>query len=158
MIQNRGQRLFPDLKFNCDGLIVSWIIGGLITSNASNMAQIQIWRISSNGNEQAYVLINTSYISSSASLASLKVHRINLDNPLPVKSGDFLGIYQTSDTYSKIQLEIYYQELSGPNNVIPVSEPIEPLERYNLFDLKRSVGGNNYPLVSPEFSKSCQNY
>ena len=116
-------RLMPDVAFNCNGTITSFLIGGSCSWNQANRSQypeIQIWR-NTGGNtytRQASreIRLAEGYFSPDGVL------QYNLTTPISFQSGDVLGVYQPPVNKSVVTLfyssSTTYQINSKPNSSV----------------------------------------
>ena len=126
------ERLFQDIKFNCDGYITDVIIGTKDLSSTSNPPEIHLWKRNDTGYEISNQTISLPYESAVSDMFTPFLRWYNLSPPVSVQKDDILGIYNYIPT-SGADCHIYYQRFSGPMNFYP-----------NLSE----TGDNHYPLVS----------
>ena len=137
------QRLFPDIRFTCNGLISKWIVGaGIVGNSSTSLTELQIWRRDSI-KENRFTKVNYSILplTMQAIGSNVNVYEYAPNPPLEFQDGDILGVYQPGQQDS--QLAVYYQENDGPENYrsdssVSTFTLVEPASRYD------------YPLVTVE--------
>ena len=142
--RDRDQRLFPDIRFTCNGFITKWIVGatfgGDFTSTGS-LPELQVWR-SAGG--ISFTKRNFS-IFPTTDQPFANVYEYTLTSPLEFQEGDILGVYQQRQVDS--QLVVYYQEDDGPDNYRQ-NGLYTALSTFTLMDAR----DYDYPLVTVEIS------
>ena len=88
------QQITPDLRFTCDGLITSWIIGGDWNRNNTPFPELQVWR--NIGNDTYQKIHGT--IAESPTMRTSFVYVYSDFQPIPVLAGDILGIFLASES------------------------------------------------------------
>ena len=141
------QRLFPDIRFTCNGFLTKWIFGAQTQASGGRMPELQIWRLNS-GSTNSYTKTNSSLITPNAVSGSPNVHEYVPSTPLQFNVGDILGVHQPPmDDPS--QLVMYYQANTGPVNYRRnVNDPP------NSFNAGSPINQYDYPLVSVEIITS----
>ncbi|XP_019861380.1 PREDICTED: uncharacterized protein LOC109589814 isoform X2 [Amphimedon queenslandica] len=116
-------RIFPDIRFTCDGIITNWIV----YTSSQYMPVIKI-RHSNNLTTTAATLNTTA--SNAVRITSL-LYNFTMSNEIAVQAGDILMIESNSTNY------MYYQQYNGPHN-------------YRLVDNNELIAldDNDYPLIS----------
>ena len=93
------QLLFPSVTFTCSGSIVKWIVGARWKSGM-NSPELQIWQPVGDG---VYTMKNNTVL-----LADVKedddVYEFPVTHPLPVQSGDILGLLQPHAIDSQLRI------------------------------------------------------
>ena len=148
--RDRELRLFPDISFTCGGYITKWIVGGQAIMEEGNfdLPELQVWRLTgTDGN--SYIRIHTSFLVPNEPTSIMNVHEYYPDPPLQVTAGDIIGLFQPQ--YSDSRFVVFYQETSGPSNV--VIEDIDPAPPTGLSGISACSNENDYPLVTVEFSE-----
>ena len=158
----RRQLILPEVKVTCDGLLTKWIIGAEWTFSFSRYLypELQVWRNSGN---DMYQKISGTYIYLPFSMSSNKIYEYSKFAPIPVQSGDILGIFVPRDGISRLRLRSenansnnptqYYYYFSDPSlsaspiDVIDIRNNEPPLARISY-----------YPLVSVEIGKLYSHY
>ena len=98
---DQRQQISPEMNFTCDGMITKWIIGADFIMNRDLYPEFQIWR---NDRDRVYTKIhNTPMIQFSPSLSD-GAYVFNFLEPIPVRSGDILGILIPPGASSKLRL------------------------------------------------------
>ena len=111
------QRLFPDIRFTCNGFITKWIVGAQTRSSGDRMPELQIWRLNSSSTN-SYTKANSSLIIPNALSGSPNVHEYVPSTPLQFNTGDILGVHQPAVSTSRLLM--YYQERDA---AVPVCSP-----------------------------------
>ena len=83
------QQITPDLRFTCDGLITSWIIGGDWNGNNTPFPELQVWR--NIGNDTYQKIHGT--IAEFPTMRISYVYVYSDFQPNPVLAGDILGMF-----------------------------------------------------------------
>ena len=141
--RERDQRLFPDIRFTCNGFITKWIVGATIRgdlSNAGRLPELQVWHSAGGSsltkrNFSIFTITNVPFTN---------VYEYTLTSPLEFQEGDILGVYQPRQRDS--QLVVYYQEDDGPDNYRQNGDTA--LSTFTLMDARDF----DYPLVTVEIS------
>ena len=97
---SQRQQISPEMRFTCDGMITKWIVGAEFDSRDNLYPELQIWR---NTGDTKYEKINGTLIEFQTSSPS-KVYEYEDFPPIPVKSGDILGIFLPRDRDSRLRL------------------------------------------------------
>ena len=145
----RQQRLFPDIKFTCNGLITKWIVGAQARTSGTRMPELQIWK-NSGGN--TFSKINSSLLIPNE-IGNSNVHEYTPDPPLMFQDGDILGVYQPR--FSQSQLIVYYQDNTGPVNYRQSGFVDNPLSSFTYSGTPANE--YDYPLVSVEVHATTGN-
>ena len=102
---DQRQQISPEMNFICDGMITKWIIGTDYIMNRYLYPEFQIWR---NVRDRVYTKIhNTSMIQFSPP-PSDGTYVLDLFAPIPVRSGDILGILIPSEMSNRAIKEHAY--------------------------------------------------
>ena len=144
----RQQRLFPNIRFTCNGFITKWIVGAQTLTSGSRMPELQIWRLNA-GSTNTYTKTNSSLITPNEIPGSPNVHVFIPSIPLQFNTGDILGVHQPrlggSDSI-RTRFVLYYQENTGPANYR--QDTSDPLSSFTLSSSPDDQ--YDYPLVSVE--------
>ena len=141
------QQISPEMNFTCDGMITKWIIGADFIMNQDLYPEFQIWR---NVRDRVYIKIHsTSTIQFFPSLSD-GTYVFDYFAPIPVKSGDILGILIPPGDSSKLRLRSaattppqYFIKTDGTDTQFDEIDIDQP-----------SVSSSMYlPLVTVEISK-----
>ena len=150
--RNRAQRIIPSLRFDCDGAITKWIVRASWRSDAQSFPELQLWRNSSRNG--VYTKVGNTTLIIAESNAS-RLYEFAVEPSLPFQTGDILGIFQPSNSRSR--LRILHRTGSGnPRNYVlrppgSVTEP--PLETFSTGSsgiIQQTV----LPLVTMEICKA----
>ena len=152
--RNRAQRIIPSLRFDCDGAITKWIVGASWrnAANATSFPDLQIWRNSSENG--VYMKVGNTTLFATRSNSS-RLYEFPVEPSLPFQRGDILGIFQPSNSRSRIR--ILYKTGSGnpPNFVFStggnITEP--PFETFNTSSPGVRLQ-TVLPLISVEICKA----
>ena len=147
--RQRQQRLFPNIRFTCNGFITKWIVGAQTLTSGSRMPELQIWR--RNRTTDSYTKTNSSIITPNEIPGSPNVHEFILSTPLQFNTGDILGVHQPRLTGSNLvssRFVLYYQENTGPANYRQITN--DPRSSFTLSS-SLLVNKYDYLLVSVEF-------
>ncbi|CAI8024639.1 hypothetical protein GBAR_LOCUS14308, partial [Geodia barretti] len=82
------QQISPEMRFICDGNITKWIIGADHGTNDILYPELQIWR---KAGDETYEKISGTFIEA-PTLVNTRIYEYDNFSPIPVKSGDILGI------------------------------------------------------------------
>ena len=102
------QQITPYMRFTCDGVITSWIIGADWNRNNSLFPEFQVWR---NVGNNTYQKIHGT-VAELPTRTTTSVHVFNDFQPIPVMAGDVLGIF----TSNKSRLIPLSETTSSPIN------------------------------------------
>ena len=142
--RERDQRLFPDIRFTCNGFITKWIVGATFGGDfesTGNLPELQVWQ-SAGGS--SFTKRNFS-IFPITDIPFTNVYEYTLTSPLEFQEGDILGVYQQRQGDS--QLVMYYQDDDGPDNYRQ-NGLTAALSTFTLMDAR----DYDYPLVTVEIS------
>ena len=89
------------MKFTCDGMITKWIIGADNNMNGNLNPELQIWRSIEN---ETYRKIKGTSIEFPVSQSGRIFYEYDVLPPIPVKSGDILGIFIPPHSFSRLHL------------------------------------------------------
>lgn len=106
-LQHYGQQvLFPDLSFNCSGLLTEWIFAASYRGGPSRNAlpELHVWRRSSVNSEVYGLVHSTTAEFDTESHTMYTLYNDSLLVPLPIEAGDILGIYQPSERKSRLSI------------------------------------------------------
>ena len=110
-------RIIPDLMFEADGYITRWIVATIDAfpfEDKPDYPDIQVWRDFEESSSEFTLVHSTSGLSPSLT-DDTNLYEYVLDEPWPVRAGDFIGMYVPDREKAKISL--YLTELSdGPQN------------------------------------------
>ena len=141
------QRIFPDIRFSCSGLLTKWIIGGEPHNSNKPLPELQIWRKT---DETNYFKTSFSLISTLPNVTSeVNVYEYIVDPPLEFQEGDVFGLYKPKEKDSV--LNIFLQENSGPFAYGLQEDATEALAKMTA-DPSMLLDQNDYPMVSAEIS------
>ena len=143
---DRRQQISPEMNFTCDGMITKWIIGADFNMSKIYNPELQIWR---NIENRTYEKINGTMFETGISLFS-NIYEFDNFSPIPVKSGDILGIFLPPRPQAKLRLRS--QNANSPTHYYLTTES----SNTKLIDVGQSYlisSYTNQPLVSVEFSK-----
>ena len=149
--KSQRQQISPEIKITCNGLITKWIIGADWSSSVSAYLypEIQVWR---NVGNETYRKISGTYVffPFRASVRANGIYEYTKFAPIPVESGDILGIF----TPNPSRLNLWFENDNSDNPKVyyrytdssATSSPYEELDRQNNDPLLGTA--SYYPLVS----------
>ena len=146
---DQRQQISPEMRFTCDGMITKWIIGAELHVSDNLYPELQIWR---NVGNRSYEKINGTLFETGISLFS-NIYESDNFSPIPVKSGDILGIFLPPQEQTRLRLRT--EIANGPTQyyLATGSSVISP---HSVIDIQQSHSIFSYtihPLVSVEFGK-----
>lgn len=151
------QVVFPDLSFNCSGLLKTWIFEASVhkpkkkPKSCLQAPQLHVWRKSTT---TEYRLVHNTTVQigteSSNMPGSCKVYNNSLEPSFPVQAGDILGIYQPVKDCSSLKIHLYPN--SDARTKIFYKDCSEPLSI--LFTDESRVRNDSIPLVSVVIGES----
>ena len=146
---SQRQQISPEMKFTCDGMITKWIIGAESVMNGNLNPELQVWRNSEN---ETYRKINGTLIEYPVSQSGIVFYEYNNFPPIPVKSGDILGIFIPPHSSSRLSL-VSERTTTPTQYVVPTDDFI--ISPYNVINIENNMVRTRsyHPLVSVEFSK-----
>ena len=149
--RNQQQRIFPQIKFTCDGNITKWIMGAIRNNTRDYFPELQIWR--DIGNDTYTKVGNTTPGNATPLLQDVAatVYEYSPEHPLEFQAGDILGVFQPRGPLS--HLRVYYEENNGPTSFDVVVDDTEPL--LDIFTLTQSGvrTSSDLPLITVEIGK-----
>ena len=145
ILTSERQQITPEMKFTCDGVITRWIIGANFNREETLYPEIEVWRNIGNG---TYKKINGMLIEFQTSVTR-SIYEYDGFTPVPVKSGDILGIFVPR--YSSSRLHLLSETATRPTHYYLSTES----SVYNEIDIQQSdvTKGTYHPLLSVEFGK-----
>ena len=146
----RQQRLFPDIKFTCNGFITKWIIGAQIrtTGITTELPEMQIWRRLTA--ESTYTKVGSSLLTNGVARNSNVIEYTPV-SPVEFQAGDILGVFQPRADHSKTLM--YYQHGTGPENHVYDVDTAS-----NSAPLQQDQLAYDYPLVTAEVIQGVYMY
>ena len=148
-VDNR-QQITPEMKFTCDGVIRKWIFGvKLQDEERSPTPEVQVWRKTANN---TYHKISGTGINIQEEDIEQNKRVIEYDDfqPIPVKSGDILGLFLPQSQDSRFVLMA--EETDSPTNYY-----ISTGSSWDVINIENSMNSlllQNYrPLISMEIGK-----
>ena len=148
-ITSQRQQISPEMRFTCDGMITKWIVGAEFDSRDNLYPELQIWR---NTGDTKYEKINGTLIEFQTSSSS-KVYEYEDFPPIPVKSGDILGIFLPGEGDSRLRLR---SESSGGPTQYFLTTTGATSSSHDEIDIvdENVVTASYHPLVTVEFGKT----
>ena len=136
------QQITPDMKFTCDGMITKWIVGASAQPEENQHPELQVWR---NIGNDVYQKINGTFIEP-ATLISF--------SPIPVKSGDILGIFIPPAALSRLAL--LSEKTNSPTNYyLPTGQSSEsPFDIIDIQSIPPVIEAEYWPMVTVEIGKN----
>ena len=146
---NQRQQITPSMKFLCDGLITKWIIGANLGLLDDLRPELQVWRKTGN---QMFERINGTFLDFENRIDS-DIYEYEDFSPIPVLSGDILGIFQPQRTLSRVR--IHSEEANEPTNYYYTTEGGSNggESPFNTIYPQNASSESYHPLISVEMSK-----
>ena len=147
------QQITPDMKFTCDGMITKWIITASAQPEVNQHPELQVWR---NIGNDVYQKINGTFIEPATLIDnSNSIYEYNSFSPIPVKSGDILGIFIPASGSSQLALLSEITDSRPTNYYRPTGQSNEsPYDTINILSLL-VVEGEYWPMVTVEIGKNA---
>ena len=145
------QQITPDMKFTCDGMITKWIITAFVQSEENHRPELQVWR---NIGNDVYQKINGTFIEPATLIDnSNSIYEYNSFSPIPVKSGDILGIFIPASALSRLAL--LSENTDSPTNYyLPTGQTSEPPhDTINIQSIPPVNEAEYWPMVTVEIGK-----
>ena len=143
------QQITPDMKFTCDGIITAWIVGANWNRTNSLFPEFQVWR---KIRRRKYKKISGRVPELQTSV-SPRINAYSVLPPMPVMSGDILGIFIPKN--SKLR-PLSESTNSKPKNYYLPTEDSEE-SSLEIFDLEENIGSlmrkSYHPLISAVIGK-----
>ena len=139
VVRDQQQRVFPDIRFTCDGSITKWIVGAGTGTGSSPSSEIQIWRRSG---AHSYTKVASTQLTTQ-SINNSNVYEYVPSLPLEFQEGDILGVYQNENSI----IVPYYQESTGPQNLC---HPDHLVSAPSTLVNPTTASAYDYPLVTVE--------
>ena len=149
----RRQLISPEMRFTCDGMITKWIIGAEWSSQLGDSfyPELQVWRNVAN---DTYQKISGTFFFA-INMQPNRIYEYSGFSPIPVKSGDILGIFIPRDSLSRVRL--WSERTSSPTQYYHYTgdSVTSPYDVINVGDINdTTVTTTSYrPLVSVEIGK-----
>ena len=150
---SQRQKISPEIKITCNGLITKWIIGAEWTSSVSAYLypELQVWK---NVGNDTYQKISGTYVFFPFSARANRIYEYTKFAPIPVESGDVLGIFIPPYSPSRLRLRSENDNSNNPKvyycstDSSATSSPSQELDRQN--NEPSLITSSYYPLVSVE--------
>ena len=146
---SQRQQISPEIKITCNGLITKWIVGADWNPSTSRYLypELQIWR---NVGNETYRKISGTYVFFPFIARANQIYEYTKFAPIPVESGDVLGIFLPRDSVSRLRLSSENDNSNNPKvyYLSATSSPYEELDRQNNEPSLSTA--SYYPLVSLE--------
>ena len=137
------QQITPDMKFTCDGMITTWIVGARLYPTKSLFPEFQIWR---NNGSSEYMKIS-GRVPGLQTIIFPRIIQYSVLPPMPVQSGDILGIFIPNNS----RLSLLSETTNSPTNYYLPTENSEE-SSLEIVDLGGNLGSlmreSYHPLVS----------
>ena len=146
---SQRQQISPEMRFTCDGNITKWIIGAGYDLNGNFYPELQIWRKAGN---ETYEKISGTFIEA-PTLVNTRIYEYDNFSPIPVKSGDILGIFLPRGFFSRLRL--LSEDTNTPTQYYRFTATFATVSPYNVLDIGNQfvLTSSYHPLVSVEFGK-----
>ena len=134
------QQITPDMRFTCDGVITSWIIGADWNRSNSLFPEFQVWR---NVWNNMYQKIHGT-VAELPTRTTTSVYVFSDFQPVPVMAGDVLGIFTPNNS----RLIPLSEKTSSPTNYYLPSGDSED-SSVDIINVQSNIMVEPYrPLVS----------
>ena len=146
------QQISPEMRFTCDGMITKWIVGAELCMPGNLYPELQIWR---NIGNAIYEKINGTLFQTWTSVFR-NIYESDDFQPIPVKSGDILGIFLPPQQQARLCLRS--EDDNGPTQyyLAPGSSDTQSIDIEQPYPT--ILTDTYHPLVSVEFGKYWYNY
>ena len=134
----RRQQITPDMRFTCDGMITKWIIGATWQGDDNLYPELQVWR---NIGNSTYQKINGTFVMPTTSSPD-RIYEYDGFPPIPVRSGDILGIFLPRTSRSRLRLTV--ENIDRPTNYYLTTDDSASESPYDVIDVQ------NMPLIMSE--------
>jgi hypothetical protein len=151
---SQRQQISPEMRFTCDGNITKWIIGADYDNrygeNDNLYPELQIWR---KDGDETYEKISGTFIEA-PTLVNTRIYEYDNFSPIPVKSGDILGIFIPRLFISRLRL--ISEDTNSPTQYYQFTDESATVSPHNVFDIGNQfvITSSYHPLVSVEFVRS----
>ena len=146
-LPEQWQWIMPDLNFTCSGTVTKLIFAARWYDGRSSYPDLQIWRPIGDG---TYMKMQSNTINPSVQNSTNRYEYI-LKQPLEVRTGDILGIFQPSQA----MIRFYIQYYPGNSQIMSYYFQNETSQFQNFSTLGRGVRGMSVlPLVNVEVETS----
>lgn len=140
---SQQQRLFPDIRWTCSGIVTRWVVAGEWNVEDWNMPVLQIWK----GATSSSYLVDSSLSPTKREVVEIAdgVFEITPDHPMPFRNGYCLGLFHPPSAKLNIQyspgsaVDTTYYEDTGIFTIPPT-----------LFSTFGSQQSTDQPLVYVE--------
>ena len=141
------QQISPEMRFTCDGIITKWIIGATYDGTDGLFPELQIWR---NIGDEKFKKINGTFIELTTVLSS-EVYEYGNFSPIPVKSGDVMGIFLPPF----FSFRLWYEAAINPIQYHLLTDSSALSSPCDEIDLEHDfvVTGRYQPMVAVGFGK-----
>ena len=135
------QQITPDMKFTCDGMITKWIITAFAQSEENQRPELQVWR---NIGNDVYQKINGTFIEpATLNNNQNSIYEYDSFSPIPVKSGDILGIFIPTAALSRLSL--LSENTDNPTNYyLPTG--ISSESPHDIIDIQSVIEAEYWPM------------
>ena len=147
------QQITPDMKFTCDGMITKWIITAFAQSEENQHPELQVWR---NIGNDVYQKINGTFIEPATLIDnSNSIYEYDSFSPIPIKSGDILGIFMPEADLSRLAL--LSENTDNPTNYyLPTGQSSEsPHDTINIQSMSPVIEAEYWPMVTVDIGKNA---
>ena len=138
------QQITPDMKFTCDGMITKWIITAFAQPEEN-----QVWR---NIGNDVYQKINGTFIEPET-LNHNSIYEYDSFSPIPIKSGDILGIFIPAAGSSRLAL--LSERTDSPTNyyLLTGQSSESPHDTIDIQSIPPVIEAEYWPMVTVEIGK-----
>ncbi|CAI8024638.1 hypothetical protein GBAR_LOCUS14308 [Geodia barretti] len=150
MYTSQRQQISPEMRFTCDGNITKWIVGAGYGAADNLYPELQIWR---KAGDETYEKISGTFIQA-PTLVNTRIYEYEDFPPIPVKSGDILGIFIPRRMSSRLRL--LSENTTSPTQYYQFTDGSATVSPHNVFEIGNQsvITASYHPLVSVEFVTS----
>ena len=155
VLQTDQQRLFPGLKFTCNGIVSSVIVGAYIDRGGlSAVPEVQVWRPEALNSDIYFRVSSASLLAVSLQEVPLSPGVYRLETSLSFERGDVLGIFYPARS------NVLIPSLSDYGSPVLSSDAPSPLSSPESFQWSGSTDNTTiqWPLVTFESGGKCNVY
>ena len=145
------QQITPDMKFTCDGMITKWIITAFAQPEENQRPELQVWR---NIGNDIYQKINGTFIEPET-LNHNSIYEYDSFSPIPIKSGDILGIFIPAANSSRLALLSENTDSRPTNYYLTTGQSSEsPYDTFDIQSIPPVIEAEYWPMVTVEIGKN----
>ena len=146
----KEQWIFPDLQFNCYGLLTKWIFAGVpVRTDALCIVEIETWRLDTTPGliDTVYNRISTTKGNIVAIRHDGSIFTYKLDSPVLVEPGDIVGVvFRYSCIESEYDIVLSFN-FSGTGSNYSSYRQARPKSKFLLEPLSATAEQHLIPLI-----------